>query len=83
MAAVTMQAEKDLTTGIWALSQKLQQVVETTAPVVWESFCKQQVIIGISELATLFVCFFAFLLLLEQCYGGINCLKLSTTMSPR
>jgi predicted membrane protein len=57
MTDVAMQAEKDLAASITTLSQKLEQVVENTAPVVWKSFCKQQVILGISELATCFVVF--------------------------
>ena len=52
IADVAMQAEKDLSTSITTLSQKLEQVIENTAPVVWKSFCKQQVILGVSELAT-------------------------------
>lgn len=49
MTDVAMQSEKDLSISITTLSQKLEQVVENTAPVVWKSFCKQQVILGISE----------------------------------
>jgi len=52
---VAMQVEKDLATSITTLSQKLEQVVENTAPVVWKSFCKQQVILGISELIMCFI----------------------------
>lgn len=57
MTDVAMQAEKDLSTSITTLSQKLEQVVENTAPVVWKSFCKQQVILGISELIMCFIVF--------------------------
>jgi hypothetical protein len=64
MTDVAMQAEKDLATSITTLSQKLEQVVENTAPVVWKSFCKQQVILGISDLAKCFVFLLAAVMLI-------------------
>lgn len=49
-ADVAMRVEKDLASGIEKLANKLEQVVETTAPVVWRSLVKQQVVMGLSQL---------------------------------
>jgi uncharacterized protein YjeT (DUF2065 family) len=62
-ADVVMQVEKDLSSSIERLAQKLEKVVETTAPVVWKSLVKQQIIMGASSLG-MYGVFFVMLIVL-------------------